>query len=361
MNAGLKRKRLPDQVAEELERAIRAGKWVGRLPGNRLLADLYGVDRKTCAAAAVLLEKRGLLGPARPGQHRDIIEGGAGVHFNAGLQARHLLILSSSESPLSHGDERMLSQVRQIWESSLGSVSSVRVGFERMRRPGALLDELIQRHNAHALVLFIPTLDWSREAANRLPSYQFGGDYPAGTDPNLSAYAIDHEIAAAADYLRSRGHRRILIPIPTASSRFRENVLSGLGAGERKTPDVHEMEECCPVFPEAVPTAWRNYWSRAMAKVTPTAVVVFEDHQLLSLYGTCRGSGLRIPDDLSVVMIGHEELLEWCQPRPTMMKFPTRRAIAHFKKWLAGGLRPVGRKFLPLEIIEGESVAAPPR
>ena len=56
METGLKRKRLPDQVAEEIEGAIRAGKWVGQLPGNRLLANLYGVDRKTCVAAATLLD-----------------------------------------------------------------------------------------------------------------------------------------------------------------------------------------------------------------------------------------------------------------------------------------------------------------
>jgi hypothetical protein len=64
---------------------------------------------------------------------------------------------------------------------------------------------------------------------------------------------------------------------------------------------------------------------------------------------------------LSVVLIGHESRFEWWGPRPTMLRYPTNTAVAHFQLWLEGGLKPIGRKFFDLEMIQGETVAPPKR
>jgi DNA-binding LacI/PurR family transcriptional regulator len=86
-------------------------------------------------------------------------------------------------------------------------------------------------------------------------------------------------------------------------------------------------------------------------------VVLFEGAHLLSLYGHCSTHGIRIPQDLSVVSIGYDALFEWCKPRPMMMRYPYNAAVAHFQQWLDGGLKPIGRKFFQLEMVNGESVS----
>jgi hypothetical protein len=42
-----------------------------------------------------------------------------------------------------------------------------------------------------------------------------------------------------------------------------------------------------------------------------------------------------------------------------MMRYAAKPAVAHFQRWVKGGLRPLGRKFFPLEMIAGSSVAPP--
>jgi DNA-binding LacI/PurR family transcriptional regulator len=108
-----------------------------------------------------------------------------------------------------------------------------------------------------------------------------------------------------------------------------------------------------------VPAAWSGYWKKSFSSLRPTAVVLFEDTHVLSLYSYCYTHGIRIPTDLSVISIGYESRFEWCQPRPTMLRYPGNTAVAHFQQWLEGGLKPIGRKFFELEMIEGESVARP--
>lgn len=61
-----------------------------------------------------------------------------------------------------------------------------------------------------------------------------------------------------------------------------------------------------------------------------------------------------------MLSFSYNKRLEWCLPKPVMMRYPLKKSLAHFKEWIAGGLRPIGVRFLPLDLVEGDSVARVP-
>ncbi|BCX48193.1 hypothetical protein HAHE_21010 [Haloferula helveola] len=356
MDDRVERKSLAVQVADRMEAAIRSGQWAGKLPGNRTLAERYGVNRKTCVAAMDVLEQRGLIAPAEVGRCRKVLPLEDGKPGTVTKRQR-LLILRPTASPMNLEDENLLRSFHEAWEAARGGVVWERVDYGRYRNPGPVLDRLIERHQAAALVLYVPLHQWGTAAVERLPSFQVGGVH--GTSPKFSmcSFAINEGIEAVARYLAGLGHRRILIPVDSISGGFREAFIIGLAKGLGEPPESGTVEDLCPSFPEPVPEVWRTYWEKSFRRVRPTAVVVTEDVHLLSLYGFCADRGIRIPDELSVISTNYESHFEWCQPKPTMLRFPNRKALSHFKEWLSGGLRPIGKHFLKMDIVEGESVA----
>jgi|GEM_PF-3521883 len=355
MDERVERRSLAVQVADRIEEAVRSGEWVDLLPGNRTLAERFGVNRKTCVAAMDVLEQRKLIEPAEVGKRRRIRPSARSTPKVESRTAR-LLILRPAASPLNLEDESLLRSFQEAWESSRGGVAWERVDYERNRSPGPVLEKLIARHHASALALYIPLHDWGEVASERLPSFQVGGTHGHGPKFSMCSFSINSGIEAVARHLASLGHRRILIPIDSICGGFRHAFVQGLERGLGEPPESGTVDDLCPSFPEPVPEVWRSYWDKAFRRIRPTAVVVTEDVHLLSLYGFCAHHGIRIPQDLSVISINYERHFEWCQPRPTMLRFPNRKALAHFKEWMAGGLRPIGKHFLDMDLIEGESV-----
>lgn len=359
MSGGIERRSIAAQLADRIESEIRAGTWQGELPGKRMLAERYGVNVKTGAAAMDLLEQRGLLGPATAGRGREILAPRKSRGPRKQESGKRLLIIHQATGLLSIEDFQLLHRMGDTWERSHGEVVWARVDYPRCKRPGPLLDSLIKRHAADALLLYVPESGWCRQAAARRPYYQIGGPYEADVPISLGAYAIDLEVQRVVSYLRKLGHRRILLPSESMGDRMKQSIVDGLRGGGDTKPEFGRWEDYCPTFPESVPAAWSGYWKKSLSSLRPTAVVLFEDTHLLSLYGHCYTHGIRIPADLSVISIGYESRFEWCQPRPTMLRYPGNTAVAHFQQWLEGGLKPIGRKFFELEMIEGESVARP--
>lgn len=354
----IERRSVAAQIATQIEVAISQGKWAGELPGKRTLAQEFGVNVKTCAVAISILESRGVIGPAYTGRSRSILQSKRSHPFHAAagsghLQNRRLLLLHPSSSTLSSEDSSLLHTFDKLWQHDGGEVTWSAVDYERHKNPGGILRKLQQRHSAHAMLLYAPSLPWGKAVSSLVPFYQIGGPYDTELPISLGAFSIDDEISKTVNYLRGQGHRRILIPNVFSSERMRKSLLEGLKTDESP---IIKWEEFCPTFPENNPDAWMQCWRNAFTKLRPTAVIVLEIKHLLSLYGFCFLNGIRIPSEISVVCMSYDSSLIWSKPRPTMMRYQLNAASAHFKQWLASGLKPIGRKFFALERIDGDSV-----
>jgi DNA-binding LacI/PurR family transcriptional regulator len=222
-----------------------------------------------------------------------------------------------------------------------------------------LLRTLIERHGAEALLLHMPEENWSREANAILPTYQLGGLYESEEGVSMNAYRLSVEIQRVAAHLHSLGHERIMVPIGNFAEGMRESTIKALAAGVGKKPAKGTWADHCPRFAESLPEAWERYWKSAFAKLNPTAVILIEDVHLLSLYGYCAANRIAIPDALSVVLMAWNPQFEWCVPMPCMHRFPLAKSTYLFKRWIANGMKVTGAKYLPLDPLDGKSVAAP--
>lgn len=357
MSEGIERRTIAVQLADRIEDEIREGTWVARLPGKRTLAKRFSVNIKTCASALELLEQRGVIGPGCAGQMRRIPDTRKQSRRPA-KSNRVLLILHQTDAALAYDDVLLFRKMGEIWSKTHGQALWIGVDYPRYRRPGPLLEKLIQRHSASALMLHMCWVNWYPEALKRVPSYQAGGAW-CDTGGSLGACSLTLQTLRIIDHFRKLGHRRILIPSVAWDDQRWGALCSALSTDWDERPPVGTWEDHCPRFIETHPGGWEKIWQKTFAAIRPTAVIVWDDSLLLSLYSYCFNSGLRIPRDISIIVMDHHKLLEYLRPRPTMLRYPVNAAAAHFQTWVDNDLRPIGRKHFDLEWMGGESVAPP--
>lgn len=357
MREKIERRSLAVQLSEQLEKEIRTGTWKGVLPGKRTLAERYGVNVKTCATAMDLLARRDVIGPAVVGRGRLILPNTGFRRIDQKRGEKRLLVLHQAGGAVNVADYHLLQSMSELWDRSCGRTAWATVDFPRCKSPGPRLDALVKRHSADALLLLTPGTGWHREAEGRLPSYLCGGPYEESLPISLSAYKIPVEVRKIVRHLRQRGHSRIIFPTEGLSGKSWRAIVDAMHEKNSAKPEVGTPEDYCPRFPTNVPEAWDSYWKTTLARLGPTAVIVQDDAHLLSLYGYCAVHGLQIPRDLSVISTNYEPRFEWLRPKPVMMRFPAKAALAHFQYWTDGGLRHTGTKFFTLEMVDGDSVS----
>ena len=360
MDQGIERRTITAQLADRIAEAIHAGTWTGRIPGKRTLAKLHAVNPKTCAAALTLLEQRGLIGPGEAGRDRKILRPPSRKR-NSIRSRRVLLLVHQADAALNLEDIQLFRRMSDIWSRVHGEVFWIGVDYPRYRRPGPVIDRLIKRYSASALMLHMSWPNWCREAIKRVPTYQAGGSSGFEIVASFGASSLAMDTLRVVKHLRDLGHRSILMPTLAWDESRRLRLSTYLSENWDEPPPVGTWEEHCPRFLEAVPEVMDGYWRKAFATVRPTAVILRDDSLLLSLYGYCSSNRLRIPKDVSVILLDHDKLLEYLRPRPTMLRYPVNDAAAHFQKWVDNDLHPIGRKHFELEWVEGESVAPLPR
>ncbi len=358
----IERRSLAVQIADRIGEEIVTGTWTADLPGKRTLAERYGVNAKTCAEALCLLERRGIVSPSHAGKGRRILAPAlAEVASGTAKSRMGLLLVHQSGTTFNHEEIQLLQRIGEAWSKVHGEMAWAGVDYARCKRPGAALDTLIKRHAPGALLLHMPWKGWVREAAARLPFYQLGGPFDEVETTSHGASSLGHEAKRLVVWLQSLGHQRMLFPTYGWDRAIWLTLTRNLAQMGLDKPESESWDDWCPQFAERIPEVCEGYWQRAFARVRPTAVVVFDDALLLSLYSYCSFRKWTIPDDLTVVLLNYDELFEWLRPRPTMMRYPLKAAVSHFRQWVDGGLKPLGLKYFELELIEGASVGPPRR
>jgi DNA-binding LacI/PurR family transcriptional regulator len=357
MKQRLDRKPLFVKVADALEEAMRKGDWKEGLPGYRVIAKDFEVSWRTSQQALKVLASRGLIGPARKGRPRRVLQEGV----TDSMTRKVMLVITSSKTPADAGEQALLDDLIMIWMAHGGYVRRAQIDYRQRKQPDTALRKLLSDHAASVLMMREPRRPWVA-AAMRLPEPVFflGGDIPRDDFEKVSGFAvsISEMVSQAVARLRGLGHQRILMPDEGRGPMFRQGVLAAMrrswGEGARQ-PDA---ELCCPEFAELEPEAWQRYWQDSFRRARPTAVIVHKETSYFSLLGFCFRRKLRIPEDLSVICLAASDSLLWCHPVPDHVTFPKAKALADFRRWLNGGLQTTGLVLLPVDSVNVGSVRA---
>lgn len=348
---------LRQQLAATITDDLRRGRWKELLPGMRQLADLYGVNKRTCAEALRLVEKKGLLEPARPRERRRI-RSTAQPPAATRIPGQLLIIADKSERG-NNTHLRLMNRAMRMWNERGGEVRQVDVDFTRRRSPAKLKADLFSGARVECVLLIKPPRHWA-EAIDALdvPVFMYGGAMPR-LSRNITAVGsrLKAVLFGTLEYLRHKGHHRLLLPChrPFRELRLRcidliRDVYPGL------TPA--QAEEMVPSVDLLDGRDWAAFWNRVLPRHRPTCVIVGSSLEALSLMSHCARTGLRIPRDLSLVALDGSELMDWFEQPLTHVEADNEADWKAFLHWIDGGCHPTGFIETPSRFVEGSTVSS---
>jgi len=352
--------RRDEQVASALRELIASGEWGNHLPGYRKLEQRLKVDRETIWKALHKLEAEGWVAPSEPGKRRRILRRGRQKET---VESRILLVVGPRPvNDFSPTYRSLFSDLFQKAESRGWHVIYTHFAFDFPRRSVTALRREVVNHAPSRVLLVSPTVPlvkWMTETP--LPTFALGGELDPYRDRiNGCGFSFGGMVCAAATLLRNKGHQRLLIPMVTGKTMLRELTIARSVEGwARDIPRV-ELEAMFPEQGEWLPDVLRGFWPKQFATLKPTAVIVKESNELLSLLSYCHRKGIQIPADLSVVQLAGDASNLWLDPVPDRFEFPNAALCRKILQWMEKPpARPTGFETMENSYVPGGSVAAP--
>lgn len=360
--ARLERKSLSEKLVEAITKEIAAGVWRDRLPGYRVLGKRYDVSRPTCESALRILQANGVIGPAEPGKMRPILRKRS--KKGQASSKLHALFVIDSRHPPSPLDAELLMQVENFWKAEDGEVSRVECDLMRIHKPEYLLNKWIRTLGVDCLVFeTIASSEWIVSVEKLgLPCYAFGGAKGGRGILSRSGFQVVACIEILLRELLELGHRRILLVLGRAT--VEEEMRSAIQ--EMADPILAENwggEELSfsLMIPDLVnPSDWQDWWKDTLLRERPTVVLTESVFQAICLHDFCLNQGIKMPLDMSMVVLDDADFLTWMSPIPTRYRYQKEEAFRHFRDWVRGGFRPGSIKKFDGKRVAGSTLGPAP-
>ncbi len=349
-----------DQAAAVLREECLAGRWRDRLPGVRVLAGLLGVSAPTVGAALARLTTQGVLtneGPRRAFRLAEVPP-----RFLTHDHPRRLLLLTPDELwTLDDATRGVLESLRETVVSNGWEEDIQVLDYRHAKRVDRRWNHLI-RADANTSVLAVfgrPALaEWARRRKLRI---MFLGGVMGNVAVPMIGVKSSGMAALALARLTALGHRRIVFPLIGNSESFnatlREATQAALEAvGHSYLPRQHNPESSY-----LVPDVISQMMEPLLAKNPPTALVIQDWKILITVFCCLAAHRLRVPTDVSLVLLSDRQDGSWFHPELARFRFPVARMAAAVFKWLEDETAPADHLVFEPKFIEGRTLAAPRR
>ena len=343
------------RVESALAEAIKAGDLGPRLPGIRELESMLGVSRTAIQPALDALVAKGLLiqiGPRRRLQVANDARDGA-KH----VSTRKVLMLESSQ----HGIRTMIATVIA---ASLANRPGAKnwiidhqvIKADQSRSNDKRWQRLLDSSGADALIVVAGTrntLDWASGCG--VPVLALGGDT---TDFPIPAVGYDSNamVTMAPDRLLATGHRDICFPLGVHSPSYvgemeRAMIDAFTRHGVEFQPKLH-----FPQWHSNVPEAWREGLHWRFGSRRPDALLLASVSAYQACLGVLMELGLKVPDDLSLVVIGEQSELSWFHPVPASFDLDPLKLADKIANWIDSPKNEQSSFILQPKWLEGGSI-----
>jgi DNA-binding LacI/PurR family transcriptional regulator len=337
------RQSLVAQTVTFLGVQIDQGEWREWLPSERSLCELLQVSRNTLRAALAQMKEQGRIRPVHGAGNQILITNAA----PAGPR-RSMDVALLTPEPI----ER-LRPMQSLWIDDMRALLSERGMRLRVfhghhyfaANPGPSLGKLITRnpHGCWILMLANETVQrWFSK--NDVPCIVAGSTYP-GLD--LPFRDLDHRATCrhAAGVFLGLGHRRLIML--TQKSRRAGDLASEAGFMEGVKQSRHGDAEAVVIYHDETVGSVAQAVRRIMElKPAPTAWLVVHPYYYLAAATRLVQSGVRIPEEISMISRDDDPSLSFIVPVPAHYVVSPH----HMAKTL---LRPV------LELLDGNRVTQP--
>ena len=309
------------QLAAEMRRRIRMGVWGERLPGVFKLACEFGVSRTLAVkAVALLVASKDVTEAGRRRAMRiartDDISRGTGT----------LVVHSQAEAITSSVRVRLFDELSRKMPQPVGIVR-----VDNRKAPGQVAAEIgasdaeivlmLDHHSATADLL----IDRGRRAI------MLGGLGPTGRAPRVSV-PIGPLVRAAFRRAFEAGHRRVIMPLWRRTAESDASYRTWIAAAYAEAGLSHRPDFDAPFVASRTPGSLRECLRAIFGTTPPTAIVLQDSWQWFGAIAVLGELRLRVPDDVSTIMLAPMDELEAYLPEQ-----------AHFDHALPAYIRQVKR------------------
>jgi len=217
---------------------------------------------------------------------------------------------------------------------------------------------LLDASSADALIVVAgthKTLSWACDCG--VPVLALGGDTTEFPIPAVG-YNSDAMVTIALDRLLATGHRDICFPLAVQSSTYvGEMERAMIGAFTRHGVDFQPKLHF-PQWHSNVPEAWREGLHWRFGARRPDALVLADVSAYQACLGVLMELGLKVPGDLSLVVLGEHTELSWFYPRPASFNLDPLKLADKIGNWINSPESEQKSLILQPKWVEGGSVRA---
>ena len=345
------------RVEAALESAIRAGEVGPNLPGIRELESMLGVSRTAIRPALDALVKKGLL--IQPGPRcrlriandlRDRTKQGG---------TRKILMLESSQL----GERLMISTVIAASLASRGVARNWTIDHQVIKADQNRFNvkrwqRLLEASAADVLIVVAgtrKTLTWASECG--VPALALGGDTTGFSIPAVG-YDSDALVTMGLDRLLATGHRDICFPLAVKSTTYVAEMQRAMIDAFSRHRVEFQPKLHFPHWHSNVPQAWREGLLWRFGERRPDALLLDGVRAYQACLGVLMELGLKVPDDLSLVVLGEQTELLWFHPLPASFDLDPLRLADKIANWIDSPNSEQKSLILQPKWLEGGSIRA---
>lgn len=330
------------------------------MPGFRFLAKALGVSIPTVTRAAERLVQRGLLQSQGPRRALRVLAGPAADNPSPLPTTRGLLMLLEKPwAKLSPNTRAILEGCAEVAKGSGMLVHYVHMSYMGAVRQRRSWDRVLKAHPCSHLLVTMGSdvlVEWAKSRGLRVALMGGGTTH---RDVPVFGVRLPELLETAIGKLRAKGHQRILFPAIGLAEMVSETI--GRVAGKCMGMSAAELrrEGLLIVEPEMDLDAAAARVIRGLAESRATAMVAlaFRNYQLYTT--SMMRAGIRIPGDVSTVMLIGDPEAAYIRPKPAHFEPPVELIKTRVRRWLLKGIRyqsGLGSDWLDKAWKEGETV-----
>jgi len=305
------------RVSDQLRDEILSGDRKGILPGIRILMKDFQVSKQTMMLALRRLEEYGYISPSQPGQARSIIPISGFKHSTALTERkpRVVWIAPREENRLYRTDFSIMKALKKKVEQSVRTFETIY--FPHISTPSST-DELSEfLHNNPADLYLVSRVhqkcaQWLAQSS--YPIIYMSGDLQPKCLPRVM-YQMSEMLPPVIKELVKLGHQRIIY-MQSTHYMSESRDLSSVGRLMVKELDQQGISAShynCPQWGNSQEDFLSSLES-TFKTTPPTALIVHEPWMIVTSLCFFIKSGIRYPDDVSLVCLEPAALLDDCYP-----------------------------------------------
>ena len=333
------KKSLAEVVAAKLRGELTADRGTENIPGVRVLARKLGASVPIICQALHLLCKEGIL--ERGGERRrwqrvtiplDLRNHSLGDQESERSGTRPKKVMFLASAPLSREGsssvEIFAALLDRLYASDWELIYRVEP-FIHANKPRRSWSELLEFTKPDAMIVHGGTpivAEWATKKSIRC--LFLGGDCGTSSLPMIASRTAN-TLSDAATRLFACGHRRILFPLCGRLPNFVERCGKAAHLlGDRERNII--VAESSYSGPEVIRSLLRRQWALS----PPDALILLDWQEFIAAIGFFNEAGIRIPRDVSLVMLSGNPSMEWHLPSITHYHVPANQFAKQIAKWL---------------------------